>query len=121
MRQSPRYPEITVYPDGRMFDVDQERWLNVNQIHSQSTKGPVCSWTTNGKTHSLSVAKILYETYVSENIIQDAYTVGFKDGDESNIDIKNLKKVKKWEREPKEAREFLHDPWMNGDGCIFCG
>ena len=120
MRQSPRYPEITVYPDGRMFDTDTGKWLNITRIHAQSTKGPVCNWSTNGRTHVLSVAKILYETYVSERVMDSSSTVGFKDGDEGNIDVSNLKKVKKWERESKEVREFVHDSWMGGDDIYLC-
>ena len=119
MRQSPRYSEITVYTDGRMFDTDTGRWLNITRIHAQSTKGPVCNWTTCGKTIVLSVAKMIYETYVSERVMDNSCTVGFKDGNEDNIEVANLKKIRKWERESKEVRDFKHEPYLNGHDCIY--
>ena len=115
MRQSPKYPELTVHKDGRIFDTNQSKWLNVNRTHSSSFKGPVAFWTTNGRTHTLSIIKMLYETYVSEQELKREYTIEFKNGDENDIRVENLKKVKKYEKEVKEMRNFSHDSWMGGN------
>lgn len=119
MRQSPRHPELTIHKDGRIYDTNQGKWLNINKTHSSSFKGPIAFWTTNGKTYTLSIAKMLYETYVSETELKKEYTIEFKNGDENDINVGNLKRVRRYEKESKDSRNFSHDSWMNGSNDIY--
>jgi len=117
-RPSPRYPELMVYRDGRIFDSVQMKSLNLVSIHQHSSRGPIAYWTTVGKTYNLDVLKMVFETYVSTEIIGNHWMIDFRVGDE--IKPENLKKTKKHEKEYKEVRPVIdHDCWLNGHDCVY--
>lgn len=114
-RPSPRHPELMITPDGRIYDSENGKWLSVHTQHGTSLKGPVAYWTTNGKTYTLAVAKLVYETYISKEQIRNEWVIDFKNGNELDLSLSNLKKTKRWEKESKEMRNFSHDSWMGGN------
>jgi hypothetical protein len=119
VKKSPRYPELDVYADGRIYDTVLNKWLNINAMHGCSYKGPVALWSTGGKTYTLQVSKILYEAHVCESELKKDWSIEFKNGDETDIRPENLTKVKKYERDYKVMRNFMHDSWLNGSDDIY--
>jgi hypothetical protein len=104
-----------VHLDGRIYDTDQGKWLSMHKDHCCSYRGPVCYWTTNGKTYTLPVARMVYETFVSKDELRKDWIIEFKDGNELNIKPENLKKIKRYEKDSKVIRTFSHDSWLGGD------
>jgi hypothetical protein len=115
IKKSPRYPELNIYSDGRIFDTVQNKWLNINTMHGCSYKGPIALWCTGGKTYTLQVSKMLYEAHVCESELKKDWSIEFKNGDETDLRPENLKKIKKFDKEPKLMRNFMHDSWFGGD------
>jgi hypothetical protein len=71
-----------------------------------------------GKTYSLDVIKLVYETYVSKEMLQTQWMVDFREGKE--IKPENLKKTRKYEKDNNKTRPILERTcWMNGNDDIY--
>lgn len=113
-RSSPRYPELMVFRNGKIYDSNTGKILNLVEIHQNSSRGPVAYWSTVDKTYTLDVLKMVYETYVSGEILTNNWMIDFRDG--TDIIPENLKKTRKHEKNNPTTRpvgEF--DSWMGGD------
>lgn len=117
-KPSPRYPELMVYRDGRIYDSTQMKSINLISLHQCPARGPIALWTTMGKTYSLDVLKMVYETYISEDILQGHWMIDFRDG--KDIKPENLKKTRKYEKDNKVIRPIMDRTcWMNGNDDIY--
>lgn len=118
-KPSPRHPELLVYRDGRIYDAYQAKWINLVHIHQLSARGPIALWTTLGKTYTLDVLKMVYETFITEDILtSSSWMIDFKSGNE--IKPENLKKTKKYEKDIQDTRPVVsHESWMNGHDDIY--
>jgi hypothetical protein len=117
-RPSPRHPELMIYMDGRVYDSNQMKWVNLVYTHQYSPRGPIALWSRLGKTYQIDVLKMIYETYISKETIQSHWMVDFKRGKE--IKPENLVKKKKYEKEEKVIRpSYEQTCWMNGNDDIY--
>lgn len=118
-KPSPRHPEIMVYRNGRMYDTVQDKWINTVYSHPiPSIKGPVAYWTTMGKLYNLDVLKMVYETYISTEVLMNHWTLEFKNGTE--VMPENIRKTKRHHKNDIIVRPVVqHDSWMNGDSDIY--
>jgi hypothetical protein len=117
-KPSPRHPELMIYMDGRIYDSVLMKNINLVSIHQYSARGPIALWTTMGKTYSLDVIKLVYETYVSKEMLQTQWMVDFREGKE--IKPENLKKTRKYEKDNNKTRPILERTcWMNGNDDIY--
>ena len=117
-RPSPRHPELMIYMDGRVYDSNQMKWVNLVHTHQYSPRGPIAMWSTLGKTYQIDVLKMIYETYISKETIQGHWMIDFRRGKE--IKPENLVKKRKYEKEEKVIRpSYEQTCWMNGNDDIY--
>jgi len=117
-RPSPRYPELMIFTDGRIYDANACKWVNTSSIHQHTFRGPVAYWSTVGKTYTLDVLKMVYEAHVSREMLTNSWIICFREGNEINPE--NLKKTRKYEKNEKIIKTYVgHDCWLNGDDCLY--
>ena len=117
MREIPRYQELMMTRDGRIWDTAKERWINIHYNHNNSHKGPVAYYQVDGRSITLNVLRLMYETYITEGELKNDCVIEFKDG--ITMCPENLKKISKWKKsevsEAKRDRAERYSCWMGGD------
>lgn len=115
LRRHPKFHELLVYQDGRIYDTNQDKFVNLIFNHQNSIPGPVAYWTTLGRTYTLNVLKILYETYVFEGEMTKEYKICLKDTSKP-IHPTNLRKMKRFERQAHNIKPVAElDTWLGPD------
>jgi hypothetical protein len=88
-RKCLKFNDLTVYPDGRIFDPKQNRFLH-NYAGTTSRKGPVVYYYDGIKSHQLSRMVMVYEAFIKEGIIDRGEFIDTIDGDSDNVHYSNL-------------------------------
>ena len=112
----PRYQELLITTDGRIFDTVKEKWLNIHQDHNHSFKGPVAFYKQDGRCITLNILRMVYEAYNSKDMLKSEYTIDFIKGHEIRPD--NLVKKRKFREKlnkPKQGQAEGYSCWMGGD------
>lgn len=123
MREVPSYPFLEISREGRVRFKNSEHFLNIHHNHSSSVTGPAVYIRVNNSTTIVSVARILYETYIKESKMHRLETVCFKDMDESNLSLDNLELVDCRRKKPKRFKQskplnIEFDNWLQDS--IYC-
>jgi hypothetical protein len=118
-KPSPRHPELMIYRNGRIYDTNLGKHINMAQAHGiPSIRGPVAYWTTVGKTYHLDVLKMVYETYVSTEMMTNGWAFDFRNGTE--VKPENIKKTRRHDKNSAIIKPMVtHESWMNGNDDIY--
>ena len=115
VKSTPRFPELLMTEDGRVYDSIRDKWINIIHNHNHSFNGPAAYYHQNGKTVTLNILRLLYETYISHEVLKSDCAISLVKGDE--IHYTNLKKSNRWKKENpvKQEKGEQHSCWMGGD------
>jgi hypothetical protein len=122
IRKSKQHPELLVSNTGNIYRAETGQRINISQNHCYA-RGSVIAYKNNGRHKTLSVAKLVCETFIKE-LDRDEY-ISFKDGNETNITVDNIEifKVQKSNRGRKPKRkesDETYSTWMNGHEELYC-
>lgn len=119
-RISPRYPQLSVYPDGRIYDLIEEKFLVQFWDHDFYFSGPAAIWKENGRQKNLDVVQMVYEAHCKNDTLNPKMKVVFRDGQDitpTNLRaaFKGLKNTGSYKRHKEDG----HYTWMNGSDEIY--
>ena len=115
-RYSKRYPELLVYPDGRAYDTNQDKWLNLLHQHNCHYVGAVLYWGVYKKTYYIPAARLVYECFVLDGLLTKGWSITYINGDHKDLRPENLKKVPRNEVGIKDKeKDDTFSMWMGSD------
>lgn len=113
MREVPSHPYLMITRTGELYYKATMQKIKVHTNHSYSAPGPA-SYVNNGKCMvTVSIARLMYEAYVLEGILERCERITFSDGDDTNVDPSNLERNRT--RNKRTARKVYSgdfDNWM---------
>lgn len=114
-KQSKRFPELMIYPDGRAYDTIRDNWLPLQFEHNCQYKGPVLYWKTKSRVTYLQVSRLVYETFIEDTVLNPKWSVVSINGDENDVRPENFKKIIK--NKPAQEKRIIEDfsDWMGPD------
>lgn len=116
LKQHPVLKELYVSEDGKIYDINQEKYITIAEDHSCSFDGAIAMWNSCGRQRTLPVAKIIYEAYIGK--VSGNYIVKLKDVMKPTV-LANLKKVPKYQREEIYSRRENTGDWLNGVDSVY--
>lgn len=123
LKQSISHPELLVSECGQVYKENKK--LIVNTVHALSIRGPIITYKYQGKGKYISIMRIVYEAFINGKKLEINEHVEPLDGDEMNVNAKNLTIVRKKLRQsrfkksaPTESETY--HTWANGIDEIYC-